>query len=207
MKQKNIKIITLAVMAMVIIIGIVFVSIYGFNKELRFKQCQSIEIYVENKVDKTKIKEIANEVLGKKNIVQTVEIYEDMVLIKAETITEEQKNNIVNKVKENYEFEQTAEDTTINTMPTTRIRDMYKQYTLPFIISGVLVLIYMAIRYYKKGILKVIGRTILFPVIGELLLLSIIAIARIPIGIFTPVLVIAMYIVTILFVVIENEKE
>ncbi len=207
MKQKNIKIITLAVMAIVIIIGIVFVSIYGFNKELRFKQCQSIEIYVENKVDKTKIKEIANEVLGKKNIVQTVEIYEDMVLIKAETITEEQKNNIVNKVKENYEFEQTAEDTTINTMPTTRIRDMYKQYTLPFIISGVLVLIYMAIRYYKKGILKVIGRTILFPVIGELLLLSIIAIARIPIGIFTPVLVIAMYIVTILFVVIENEKE
>ena len=137
---------------------------------------------------------------------QTIEIYKDMVTIRAKEITDEQKNNIVNKIKENYEFEQTAEDTTINVIPATRIIDMYKKYITPFVISGVLVLIYMIIRYYKKGILKVLARTITIPILGELFLLSIIAITRIPVGRFTPVLVIGMYIATILIVVKENEK-
>ena len=207
MKQKNIKIISIALVALVILIGIVVVGIWGFNKELRFEQSQSIDVYVEQSVDESKIKEIVHESLGGANsMVQTVEIYKDMVTIRAKEITEEQKNNIVSKIKENYEFEQTAEDTTINTVPATKIIDMYKKYVLPFIISGVLVLVYMVIRYYKKGILKVLARTVAIPVFGELFLLSVIAIARVPVGRFTPVLVIGMYIASILIVIKENEK-
>lgn len=207
MKQKNIKIIFIALVALVILIGIVIVGIWGYNKELKFEKGQSIDIYVEQKVDESKIKDIVHEVLGNTNYtVQTVEIYKDMVTIRTEQITEEQKNNIVNKIKENYEFKQTAEDTTINTVPATRIIDMYKGYILPFTISGILVLVYMVIRYYKKGILKVLARTIAIPVFGELFLLSIIAISRIPVGRFTPVLVIGMYIAAILIVIKENEK-
>lgn len=207
MKQKNVKNIFIALVALVIFIGIVVVGIYGFNKELKFEKSQSIDIYVEQKVDETKIKNIVHEILGSNNyMVQTVEIYKDMVTIRAEEITEEQKNNIISKVKENYEFEQTAEDTTINNIPATRIVDMYKQYVLPFVISGILVLIYMVIRYYKKGILRVLARTILIPVFGELFLLSVIAITRVPIGRFTPVLVISMYIATILIIIKKNEE-
>lgn len=207
MKQKNIKIISIALVALVILIGIVVVGIWGFNKELRFEQSQSIDVYVEQSVDESKIKEIVHESLGgSSNMVQTVEIYKDMVTIRAEEITEEQKDNIVNKIKENYEFEQTAEDTTINTVPATKIIDMYKKYVVPFIISGALVLVYMVIRYYKKGILKVLARTVAIPVFGELFLLSVIAIARIPVGRFTPILVIGMYIASILIVIKENEK-
>ena len=207
MKQKNIKIISIALVALVILIGIVVVGIWGFNKELRFEQSQSIDVYVEKSVDESKIKEIVHESLGGANsMVQTVEIYKDMITIRAEEITEEQKDNILNKIKENYEFEQTAEDTTINTVPATKIIDMYKKYVLPFIISGALVLVYMVIRYYKKGILKVLARTVAIPVFGELFLLSVIAIARIPVGRFTPILVIGMYIASILIVIKENEK-
>ena len=206
MKQKNIKIITIAIIALIILIGIVIVGIYGFNKELEFEKSQSIDIYIEQTVDKNKIKEIANEVLGKENIVKTVEIYEDLVTIRAKEITEEQKNDIVNKVKENYEFSQTAEETTIETVAATKIIDMYKKYIIPFIISGVLVLIYMIIRYHKKGIIKVLLRTILTPVLGELFILSIIAITRIPVGRFTPVIVIVTYIICILGIIKENEK-
>ena len=207
MKQKNIKIISIALVALVILIGIVVGGIWGFNKELRFEQSQSIDVYVEQSVDESKIKEIVHESLGgASNMVQTVEIYKDMVTIRAEEITEEQKDNIVNKIKENYEFEQTAEDTKINTVPATKIIDMYKKYVIPFIISGVLVLVYMVVRYYKKGILKVLARTIAIPVFGELFLLSVIAIARIPVGRFTPILVIGMYIASILIVIKENEK-
>ena len=207
MNQKNIKIIAISIMTLVILAGIVITGIYGFNKELKYSKSQSIDVYIEQEVDLSKIKEIVNENLNNSNnMVQTVEIYKDLVTIRAKEITEEQKNNIVNKIKENYEFSQTAENTTINTVPETKLIDMYKKYIVPFSISGILVLVYMAIRYYKKGILKVLGRTIMFPIFGELFLLSIIAITRIPVGRFTPVLIIAMYVASILMVIKQNEK-
>ena len=207
MKQRNIKIIVIAIEALVILAGIVIINIMGFNKELRFSQSERIDVYIENEADKAKVKSIVNEVLGdQNNMVQTVEIYQDMVTIRAKEITEDQKNDIVSKLKENYEFKQTAEETTIKTVQATRIVDMYKKYIVPFVVSGALVLIYMAIRYYKKGIWKVLARTICMPVLAELFLLAVIAIVRIPLGRFTPVLVIAMYIASITGVVIENEK-
>lgn len=207
MKQRNIKIIVIAIEALVILAGIVIINIMGFNKELRFSQSERIDVYIENEADKAKVKSIVNEVLGNQNnMVQTVEIYQDMVTIRAKEITDDQKNDIVNKLKENYEFEQTAEDTEIKTVPATKIVDMYKKYIVPFVVSGVLVLIYMAIRYYKKGIWKALARTICMPVLAELFLLAVIAIARIPLGRFTPVLVIGMYIASVMGVVVENEK-
>ena len=206
MKQKNKKIITIAIIALIIIAGIVVINIWGFNKELRFNQSQRIDIYIEQQVDKDKIKNIANEVLGTSNMLQTIEIYEDMVTIRAKNISEEQKNNIVTKIKENYEFAQAVEETEISTVPETRIRDMYKQYILPFAISGVLVVAYMMIRYYKKGMLKVFTKTVAVPIVAELLLLSIIAITRIPMGRFIPIMIILVYIASILYVIKEVEK-
>ena len=206
MKQKNIKIIISAIIALIILAGIVVVNIWGFNKELQYEKGQSIEVYLEQKTDIAKIKEIVNNELGTKNKVQTVEIYEDMVIIRAQSISEEQKNNIVNKIKENYQFEQTAEKTNIKTEPETRIRDMYKKYVIPFIISGGLIVVYMGIRYYKKDIVKVIITTIAIPVVAELVLLSVIAITRIPVGRFTPVLVILTYIASIMYVINKIEK-
>lgn len=207
MKKKNIKIIAIAIMSLVILAGIVVVGIFGFNKELRYGQGQVINVYVEQMVDVTNIKKLVNECLaGKTNMVQTVEIYQDYVTIKAKEITEEQKNNIVNKLKENYEFSQTAEDTTIENVAATKYIDIYKKYIVPFAVSGVIVLAYIVIRYHKKGILKVLGRTIIIPVFGELFLLSVIAITRIPVGRYTPVLVIAMDITSIMMVIRENEK-
>ena len=206
MKQRNKKIIAIAILALIILAGIVVVNILGFNKQLEFKQGQSIDVYVRKEIDEKKIKEIANEVLGKENMVQLVEIYKDMVTIRAEQITEEQKNNIVNKIKENYEFEQTAEETVINTVPATRILDMYKHYVVPMLISGVIILAYMLIRYNKEGVIKVLLRTILIPIIAELVLLSLIAITRIPLGVYTPILVIIVYLASIVFVTKKNEE-
>lgn len=204
--EKNKKIFTIAIIILIIAAGIIVTAVFGFNKELKYSQTQYIDVYVGQEIEQNKIKDIANEVLGRNNIVQTIEIYKDMVTIRAKSISEEQKNDLVNKIKENYEFEQTAEDTTIKVVPATRIRDMYKQYILPFAISAVIVLIYMVIRYYKSGILKVLARTVCIPIIGELILLSVIAITRIPVGRFTPILVIVMHIFTILYVIKENEK-
>ena len=206
LSEKRKKICILSIIALILVAGIIVTAVLGFNKELKYKQNQSIEIYVEQKVDKNKIKEIANQVLGKQNLVETIEIYEDMVSITAENISEDQKNEIVNKVKENYEFAQNTEDTTINTNAKTRIIDMYKNYIIPFIISGVIVFVYMIIRYRKIGILRVALRTLLIPIIAELLLLSIISITRLPLGEFTPICVLVVYIISIMYVIRKNEK-
>lgn len=198
---------TCAISIILVIVGIIVTAIYGFNKELRYQQSQSIDVYLEQEFDEAKIKDIAKEVFGTKNIVETVEIYEDMITVRALTITEEQKNDFVNKLKENYEFKQTVEETKIKNIAATKIRDLYSKYILPFAISGILVLAYMVIRYYKVGILKVLARTIITPVIGELVLLSIIAITRIPMGRFIPILFVVTYIFTIWYVISQNEKD
>lgn len=204
--EKNRKMGAIIIASLIIVIGIIVAIVIGFNKELKYDESQKIDIYIEQQFDVSKIKEIANEVLGRRNVVETVEVYEDMISIRAKTITQEQKDNIVNKVKEIYEFKQTAENTVIEIIPAVRITDMYKQYIIPFIITGIIVLIYMLIRYYKSGIVKIIAETILIPVVAELLLLSIIAITRIPVGRFIPILVIAMYIASVTYIVKINEK-
>lgn len=69
MKQKNIRIIITAIEVLVILAGIVVINIMGFNKELRFSQSQSIDVYIEQEVDKDKdkVKSIVNDVLGSEN--------------------------------------------------------------------------------------------------------------------------------------------
>lgn len=198
--------IILAIIMLIIIIGIILTCTIGFKKQLRFSDSQKIDIYVGEEIDINKIKDIANEVIGNKNMVQIIEIYGDMVTIRANSITEEQKNTIVNKTKELYEFEQTAENTNIENIPATRIRDILKQYVLPLTIAGAIILGYMLITYHKKGLVKVMLNTILIPIILELLLFSILVITRIPVGIYTPSLILLVLVLAITYVVCRIQK-
>ena len=198
--------IILAIIMLIIIIGIILTCTIGFKKQLRFSDSQKIDIYVGEEIDINKIKDIANEVIGNKNMVQIIEIYGDMVTIKANSITEEQKNTIVNKIKELYEFEQTAENTNVENIPATRIRDILKQYVLPLTIAGAIILGYMLITYHKKGLVKVMLNTILIPIILELLLFSVLVITRIPVGIYTPSLILLVLVLAITYVVCRIQK-
>ena len=198
--------IILAIIMLIIIIGIILTCTIEFKKQLRFSDSQKIDIYVGEEIDINKIKDIANEVIGNKNMVQIIEIYGDMVTIRANSITEEQKNTIVNKTKELYEFEQTAENTNVENIPATRIRDILKQYVLPLTIAGAIILGYMLITYHKKGLVKVMLNTILIPIILELLLFSILVITRIPVGIYTPSLILLVLVLAITYVVCRIQK-
>lgn len=205
MKKKNV--IILAIAMIIIIAGVIVTFTIGFNKQLRYQESQKIDIYVASEVDVKKIKDIANEVLGRNNMVQTIEIYQDMVTIRAKSISDEQKDTIVNKVKENYEFEQTAESTEVKNIPATRIKDIFKKYLLPAVLSFIIVLVYMAVRYREKGILKVIAQTIAIPVLCEIILASLIAITRIPVGVYTPTLVLVVYLASITYTVVRIENQ
>ena len=130
-------------------------------------------------------------------IIQKVEVYEDSVSITAKDITDEQKQNIIEKINEKYETELSADSTQIQTIPHTRGRDIAKPYIAPFVIATVIILLYMAVRYRKIGIGKTLLKTILISVVAQATLLSVIAITRIPVGRLTIPMIVAVYMLTL----------
>ena len=209
MKQSNksnkIKIL---IIMLIIIIGIIMVAIKGFNFDLKYKNTQSIELHLQTQFNISDIKNITNEVLGKQKVmIQKVEVYEESVLITSTSISDEQKNDIITKINEKYGLELKAEDTTIENVAHIRGRDIIKPYMVQFIIATIVTLVYMGIRYYKLNAIKSIARTLGTLMIAQIVLFSIIAITRIPIGRLTIPMVIIVYLTTLYIMASKLEQE
>ena len=140
-------------------------------------------------------------------IIRKVEVYEDSVSITAKEITDEQKQSIIDKINEKYQTELSADSTQIQTIPHTRGRDIVKPYITPFIISTAIILVYMAIRYRKIGVLRTLLKTIATSVIAQTVLLSIIAITRIPVGRLTIPMIVTVYMLTLVGLTTNFEKK
>ena len=203
-KQK----IIFAIIALIIIIGAVITLTIGLNFDLRYQEAKRIELYLEKDYEISDIKQITDETIPDQNvIIQKVEVFEDSVRIIAKEITEEQKQNLVNKINEKYETELDAESTEIVTIPHTRGRDIVKPYIIPFAIATIIILVYMGVRYRKLGTIKTILKTVIVSIIAQAVLLSLIAIIRIPIGRLTIPMVIAVYLLTLIGITTKFEKE
>ena len=211
-KQK----IIIAIIILIIIAGIIITATMGLNFDLRFQESKKVELYLGKDFEIKDIKEITNEVMPNQYvIVQKVEVYEDSVSIIAKDINDEQKQNLVNKVNEKYGTEISNDTTEIVTIPHTRGRDLVKPYILPFAISMIIILVYMAVRYRKLGVIKTVLQTIFVCILTQVVLLSIIAITRIPVGRLTMPISVAVYLLTLVGITsnlenklkIENESE
>ena len=205
--SKNTKII-ITIIAIIILIGIAITCTIGLNFDLRYRDSKRMELYLEQDFNISDIKQMTDEVMpGKKVIIQKVEVYEDTVSITAENITDEEKQSLIDKVNEKYGTTLVAESTEIETIPNTRGRDIVKPYVVPFGIATLIILVYMAIRYRKLGVVKTLLKTIVIAIVAEMVLLSIMAITRIPIGIITIPLVITVYLLTLIGLTTYFEKE
>lgn len=200
--------IIIAVIALIIIIGIIITVTVGLNFDLRYQESKKIELYLESDFNISDIKQITDEVMpGEKVIIQKVEVYEDTVSITAKDITDEQKQSLIDKVNEKYGTELSADSTEVKTIPNTRGRDIIKPYILPFTIATLIILVYMAVRYRKLGAIKTLLKTVVISVVAQATLLSIMAITRIPIGIVTIPLVITVYLLTLIGLTSYFEKQ
>lgn len=205
--SKKTKII-LTIIAIIILIGIAITCTIGLNFDLRYRDSKRMELYLEQDFNISDIKQMTDEVMpSKKVIIQKVEVYEDTVSITAEDITDEEKQNLIDKVNEKYGTTLAAESTEIETIPNTRGRDIVKPYVVPFGIATLIILVYMAIRYRKLGVIKTLLKTIVIAIVAEMVLLSIMAITRIPIGLITIPLVITVYLLTLIGLTTYFEKE
>lgn len=193
-KSKKMKILAFIVSALIIAAGIAVILTIGLNFDIRYQEAKKIQLYLQKDFEISDIKQITDEVLPNQPVMlQKVEVFEDMVNIVAKDITEEQKTSIINKANEKYGTELTAESVEIISVPNTRGRDIVRPYIIPFGVATIIILVYMMIRYYKVGMIKTLFKTVLVLVMAQAVLLSVMAIVRIPIGRVTIPLVLAVY--------------
>lgn len=199
MKELSKKTKIVAILIVIIILaGMIILFTKGLNFDLKYEEAQKIQLYIQKEFEIADIKQIADEVLPNQNVmIQKVEVFEDMVSVIAKEITNEQKTSIVNKINEKYGLELSADETQTINVPHTRGRDIVKPYIIPFSIATAILLVYMAIRYYKLGLVKILLQTIALLIVVQATLLSILSIARIPIGRITIPLVIVVYLLSL----------
>ena len=208
MKSMNIKAKILSIILIIIIIaGIIVIGTKGFNFDLKYEKSQKVELYLEQEFEINDIKAITNEVMqGKQVMIQKVEVFEDTVSITAKEITDEEKTNLITKINEKYGTELSADTTETQNIPHTKARDILMPYVVPFAISTVIILIYMAVRYHKLGSIKIILKTIGINILTQATLISIIAITRIPFGRLTIPMILLVYLLTMIGLTTKKEK-
>lgn len=194
----------------IIVVGIVIIVTKGFNFDLRYKESQRIQLDLGKNFEISDIKNILDEIKPNEEIlIQKVEVFEDSVAITANQITEEDMTSIISKVNERYGTELKAEGVEIKTIPHTKLANIVTPYILPFIISTIIIFVYMSIRYRRLELAKVLIKTLVAIIISQAIFISIIAITRIPVGkiaIFTDIFLYMITFITIMYK-LEKEKE
>lgn len=207
MKQKQTKILV-ALIAIIIIAGAIMIFTKGLAFELKYRDSKKVEINLGKRFEEKDIKEITNEIFGKQEvIIQPIEVYKDAMSITTTEITEEQKSNLVTKLNEKYQTELSADDITIEEVANVRGRDIIKPYIIPFAIVTVIILAYLVIRYNKLNLLEILTQSIGIIVLSQLVLLGIMAIARIPVGTLTIPVILVVYLLSSFICTCKFEKE
>ena len=192
--------------------GTVIVCFKGFNVGLPYKSNINISVYVGKKIEDKDMQEITKEVFkGKQAIVQKVELFEDMISITTEEMSEEElnekKTELINKLNEKYEKEIKDEEIEIVHNPKVKLSSLIKRYILPFGISTIAIVIYQMIRVKKLGATKTLLTTIIVLMLIGLTYTSLIAITRIPINKLIIPIGMAIYVITIIVLNMKYEKK
>lgn len=191
---------------LIIIIGVIVIFTKGFTKSLEYGNSQKIEIYIGKEFNTNDIKSMTDEVFeGKQVSIKKVELFKDMVSISAKEISQEQKDAMIEKIKEKYSLQDVA--TEIVTVSGIKLSDIVKRYAFPTAISFAIILVYAIVVLFKLNILKVIGKLILNTCIAETVYFSILAITRLPICRITMPIALIIYVITIFIMMCKFQKE
>ena len=207
MKQKETKILMILI-AIILIVGTIIICTKGLAYELKYQNSKKIEINLGKSFEEKDIRDITNQVFEKEQVrIQGIEVYKDAISITSTEMTEEQKNDLINKINERYETELDTDDIVIEEFAHIRGRDIVKPYIVPFVISTLIIIVYLAIRYNKLNGIKVLLQSIGIIVLAQVVLLNIIAITRMPIGRFTIPVVLMVYMLSTYICTTKFDKE
>ena len=206
MKNKLLCIVAL----FIIIVGAIVYQFKGFNKELNYSNRQQFEISAASTFDVSKVENIAKEVLTNRKVkIQKVERFNNALEIISTEISEDEKQNIINKINEEYNETISNENISIISVSETRVHDILKPYIIPGIIALSILLLYYIIVYHKLGVKRVLVLGTFLPIMAELLYYKSIVIFRIEFGRITNSIAVGIYILTIVLLTVyfHNEKQ
>lgn len=183
MKLSGYKKLFLLGVILLIIAGAFVVSLKGMKVSLELQQHESILLKIGKAVDLNDIKEICNDVFNnKKYIAKNVEMFDDSINILVEAITDEEKENLVNKINEKYGTEFAVQDLTVRSNSNVRIRDIVFPYLFPIICSVILVgATYLIIYRNKKTMINYV-KALASTLVLEAVIASVVAITRVPLS-------------------------
>lgn len=208
MKLSGSKKIVLLGLILLIIAGIVVVALKGFNVDLMLEQHEEMNIVIGKEINIKDIKSICKEVFKNKQIVvRTVDLFNDSVNISVESMTDEEKNELINKINEKYETELSVDNLTSYTVSNVRIRDLVRPYISPVLISVIIIVAYLIIRFRKMSTLKLLGKLFGIIILTEAVIASIIAISRIPVSATIVNLMTVVAVIELIFYISKTEKE
>ncbi len=165
-----------------IIAGLIVTFSVGLNYDILTKTHDQIKVNIGEEFVSNDVKQIAKEVLGAEVEIQKMGDFEDQVVISSKEIPSEKIEEIVTKINEKYGTEVSATSINVEEIPGANLLDILTPYIWSFIIATILILLYLSIRYKSQGTIIVIAKTIGSIAAVGLLVLSIIALIRIPIG-------------------------
>ncbi len=208
MKLSGSEKIVLLGLILLIIAGMVVVALKGFNVDLMLEQHEEMNIVIGKEVNIKNIKDICKEVFqNKQTLVRTVDLFNDSVNISVESITDEEKSELINKINEKYETELSVDNLTSYTVSNVRIRDLVRPYVSPVLISVIVIVAYLIIRFRKMSVLKLLGKLFGIILLTELVIASIIAISRIPVSATIVNLMTVVAVIELIFYIRKTEKE
>lgn len=208
MELKGNKKILILGLILLVLAGIIVIALKGINVDLMFAKHESVDIVIGKEFNMTDIENICKEVFnGKKVVLKSIEEFDDSVNINVVSITDEEKSNLISKINEKYGTELKEDEITVNSNANIRIRDIARPYIMPMIISYIIIYIYIAIRFRKLNILKVLGALTLLLVVTEVVIISVISITRLPFTAPIMSLMIAIAIIETILYTGKKEKE
>ena len=152
----------LSVLLAIVVLGSIEMAYRKFNIDLPYAPNQRIEIYMNNTdYEINDIKTIAQNVYNtQKVIVQQIGSFKEIVGITVKSSTDEQIDTLLKKINENYETEFT-QDTILRVYNSNiKIRDVLTPYITPSIISAILILVYIGVKYRRLGVIRIVATTI-----------------------------------------------
>ena len=201
-----------AILACIIIAGVVITLTIGLKVDLIYSKNAEIDIYVEKVVNIEEIRAIAKEVFpNEKVMVNQIELFEDMVAItvtdRADENLKDQIEQLKTKINEKYGSDIETADITIIHNPKVKLSSIIKPYIAPIAISAVIILVYVIVRYRKLGIIKTAHSYLLYTGAVQAVFFGVLAISRFPINRFVVPVVLMLYIITITALSFKNEKK
>lgn len=207
------KKIVYAILICIIIAGIVITATIGLNADIIYSKNVEIDVYLGKTYEKNDIKNIVNDVFQKeRTIIQEIEMFGDMFSITlADNRSEEELNTKVDelttKINEKYEVELSEDDIDVVHNAKIRLSSIILPYVYILSIAIILVLVFVGFRYKKLGVIKTLVTYILSIAASELLLLSIIAITRLPINRMVIPAGLLVFVVVVTVLGCKNEKK